>query len=208
MAHINIKKFLDANSSVSSVKVYKDGQYVDITSSNVAGAQIAPMQAVFLTATAGTRLHITLSEDMLEQGNSSTRLTRRMANQVRLTATSNRHSASCVVVSSSSGNDKFNSREDVTLLVGSEEGSGVAVYTIADGKALSIQRMKSATRIPVGFYLKQAGNVNLAFDASDDIWNSWRLKDKQTGRSYPLSGRITLEHVSTGSGRFFLEKLQ
>ena len=208
MAHINIEKFLKANPSVSSVKVYKDGQYVDITSSNVAGAQIAPMQAVFLTATAEKQLRIKLSEDMLEQGKSSTRLTRRMANQVRLTATSNRHSASCVVVSSSSGNDKFNSREDVTLLVGSEEGSGVAVYTIADGKALSIQRMRSATRIPVGFYLKQTGNVNLAFDASDDIWNSWRLKDQQTGRSYPLKGKITLDNVSTGSGRFFLEKVQ
>lgn len=209
MAHINIKKFLEANSSVSSVKVYKDGQYVDITGSNVAGAQIAPMQAVFLTATAAEKqLPITLSEDMLEQGKPSTRLTRRMANQVRLTATSNRHSASCVVVSSSSGNDKFNSREDVTLLVGSEEGSGVAVYTIADGKALSIQRMRSATRIPVGFYLKRTGNVSLAFDASDNIWSGWRLKDKQTGRSYPLKGRITLYNVSTGSGRFFLEKVQ
>lgn len=210
MAHINIKKFLDANRSVSSVKVYKDGQYVDITSSDVAdAAQIAPMQAVFLTATAAdTRLPITLSEDMLEQGKPSTRLTRRMANQVRLTATSNRHSASCVVVSSSSGNDKFNSREDVTLLVGSEEGSGVAVYTIADGKALSIQRMRSATRIPVGFYLKQTGNVSLTFDASDNTWIGWKLKDKQTGRSYPLKGRITLNDVSTGSGRFFLEKVQ
>lgn len=210
MAHINIKKFLDANPSVSSVKVYKGGQYVNITSSNVAdGAQIAPMQAVFLTATAAEKqLPITLSEDMLEQGKPSTRLTRRMANQVRLTATSNRHSASCVVVSSSSGNDKFNSREDVTLLVGSEEGSGVAVYTIADGKALSIQRMRSATRIPVGFYLKRTGNVSLTFDASDNTWNGWRLKDKQTGRSYPLKGRITLYNVSTGSGRFFLEKVQ
>lgn len=209
MAHINIKKFLDKNTRVTCVKIYQNGEYVDINNNNVAdAAQIAPMQAVFLTATAGTRLRITLSEDMLEQGKSSTRLTRRMANQVRLTATSNRHSASCVVVSSSSGNDKFNSREDVTLLVGSEEGSGVAVYTIADGKALSIQRMKSATRIPVGFYLKQAGNVNLAFDASDDIWNSWRLKDQQTGSSYPLKGKITLDNVSTGSGRFFLEKVQ
>lgn len=210
MAHINIEKFLEKNPSVSSVKVYKDGQYVDITLSNVTdGAQIAPMQAVFLeTEAEGYSYSVNLTEDMLEQGKPSTRLTRRMANQVRLTATSNRHSASCVVVSSSSGNDKFNSREDVTLLVGSEEGSGVAVYTIADGKALSIQRMKSATRIPVGFYLKQAGNVNLAFDASDDIWNSWRLKDKQTGRSYPLKGRITLYNVSTGSGRFFLEKVQ
>lgn len=210
MAHINIKKFLAKNTGVTCVKIYQNGKYVDINNNNAAdAAQIAPMQAVFLlTATAGTRLPITLSEDMLEQGNSSTRLTRRMANQVRLTATSNRHSASCVVVSSSSGNDKFNSREDVTLLVGSEEGSGVAVYTIADGKALSIQRMRSATRIPVGFYLKRTGNVSLAFDASDNIWSGWRLKDKQTGRSYPLKGRITLHNVSTGSGRFFLEKVQ
>ena len=210
MAHINIKKFLDENTGVTCVKIYQNGKYVDINKDNATdAAQIAPMQAVFLlTATAGTRLPITLSEDMLEQGQSSTRLTRRMANQVRLTATSNRHSASCVVVSSSSGNDKFNSREDVTLLVGSEEGSGVAVYTIADGKALSIQRMRSATRIPVGFYLKRTGNVSLAFDASDNIWSGWRLKDKQTGRSYPLKGRITLHNVSTGSGRFFLEKVK
>lgn len=209
MAHINIKKFLAKNTGVTCVKIYQNGEYVDINNNNVAdAAQIAPMQAVFLTATAGTRLRITLSEDMLEQGKSSTRLTRRMANQVRLTATSNGYSASCVVVSSSSGNDNYNSREDVTLLIGSEEGSGVAVYTIADGKALSIQRMKSVTRIPVGFYLKQAGNVNLAFDASDDIWNSWRLKDQQTGRSYPLKGKITLDNVSTSSERFFLERVQ
>ena len=210
MAHINIKKFLAKNTDVTCVKIYQNGEYVDINNNNVAdAAQIAPMQAVFLlTATAGTGLPITLSEDMLEQGKPSTRLTRRMANQVRLTATSNRHSASCVVVSSSSGNDNYNSREDATLLIGSEEGTGVAVYTIADGKALSIQRMKSATRIPVGFYLKQTGNVSLAFDDSDNAWNGWKLKDGQTGRSYPLSGRITLEHVSTGSGRFFLEKVQ
>lgn len=209
MAHINIKKFLEANSYVSSVKVYKDGQYVDITSSNVAnGAQIAPMQAVFLTATEGTSLCVTLSEDMLEQGSSSTKLTREMPDQMRLTATSNGHSASCTIVSSSSGNDNYNSREDATLLIGSEEGTGVAVYTIADGKALSIQRMKSATRIPVGFYLKQTGNVSLTFDDSDNAWNGWKLKDEQTGRSYPINGRITLNDVSTGSGRFFLEKVQ
>lgn len=210
MAHINIKRFLAKNIDViTCVKIYQNGEYVDINNNNVAdAAQIAPMQAVFLTATEGMSLRVTLSEDMLEQGSSSTKLTREMPDQMRLTATSNGHSASCTIVSSSSGNDNYNSREDATLLIGSEEGTGVAVYTIADGKALSIQRMKSATRIPVGFYLKQAGNVNLAFDASDDIWNSWRLKDQQTGRSYPINGRITLNDVSTGSGRFFLEKVQ
>ena len=210
MAHINIKKFLEANSSVSSVKVYKDGQYVDITSSNVAnGAQIAPMQAVFLeTEAEDTSYSVNLTEDMLEQGNSSGALTRALPEQLELLVTASGHTASCFVTLSSTANDSYDSREDALLLVGNEEGSGVAVFTAADGKALSIQRMKSATRIPVGFYLKQTGNVSLTFDDSDNAWNGWKLKDGQTGRSYPLSGRITLEHVSTGSGRFFLEKVQ
>ena len=210
MAHINIKKFLEANSSVSSVKVYKDGQYVDITSSNVAnGAQIAPMQAVFLeTEAEGTSYSVNLTEDMLEQGNSSGALTRALPEQLELLVTASGHTASCFVTLSSTANDSYDSREDALLLVGNEEGSGVAVFTAADGKALSIQRMRSATRIPVGFYLKQTGNVSLTFDASDNTWNGWKLKDEQTGRSYPINGRITLNDVSTGSGRFFLEKVQ
>lgn len=210
MAHINIKKFLEANSSVSSVKVYKDGQYVDITSSNVAnGAQIAPMQAVFLeTEAEDTRYSVNLTEDMLEQGNSSGALTRALPEQLELLVTASGHTASCFVTLSSTANDSYDSREDALLLVGNEEGSGVAVFTAADGKALSIQRMKSATRIPVGFYLKQTGNVSLTFDDSDNAWNGWKLKDEQTGRSYPINGRITLNDVSTGSGRFFLEKVQ
>lgn len=209
MAHINIEKFLEANPYVSSVKVYKDGQYVDIIRSNVAGAQIAPMQAVFLeTEAEGTRYSVNLTEDMLEQGNSSGALTRALPEQLELLVTASGHTASCFVTLSSTANDSYDSREDALLLVGNEEGSGVAVFTAADGKALSIQRMKSATRIPVGFYLKQTGDVSLTFDASDNTWNGWKLKDEQTGRSYPINGRITLNDVSTGSGRFFLEKVQ
>ena len=85
-------------------------------------------------------------------------------NQLRLTATSRGRSASCVVVPSSVASDDYDAREDATLLVGSEEGSGVAVYTVAGGKALSIQRMNQSGRIPVGFYLKEEGNVTLSFD--------------------------------------------
>lgn len=210
MSHINIKKFLAENSSVTSVKVYKGGEYVDITNDNVTTeAQIAPMQAVFLVMdNAGTDCRVTLTEDMLEQGNKETTFVRTLPKQLKLRATANGHTASCTVALSSAANDNYDSHEDAVLLVGSEEGSGVAVFTAADGKALSIQRMKSATRIPVGFYLKQTGNVSLTFDDSDNAWNGWKLKDEQTGRSYPLKGKITLDNVSTGSGRFFLEKVQ
>lgn len=211
MSHINIKKFLaENNPSVTSVKVYKGGEYVDITNDNVTTeAQIAPMQAVFLAMdNVGTNSSVRLTEDMLEQGNKQTTFVRTLPKQLKLRATANGYTASCTVALSSAANDNYDSHEDAVLLVGSEEGSGVAVFTAADGKALSIQRLRSATRIPVGFYLKQTGNVSLTFDASDNTWNGWKLKDEQTGRSYPINGRITLNDVSTGSGRFFLEKVQ
>lgn len=210
MSHINIKKFLAENRSVTSVKVYKGGEYVDITNDNVTTeAQIAPMQAVFLVMdNAGTDCRVTLTEDMLEQGNKETTFVRTLPKQLKLRATANGHTASCTVALSSAANDNYDSHEDAVLLVGSEEGSGVAVFTAADGKALSIQCLKSATRIPVGFYLKQEGDVSLTFDASDNTWNGWELKDEQTGSSYPIDGKLTLNNVSTGSGRFFLEKVQ
>lgn len=210
MSHINIKKFLAENSSVTSVKVYKGGEYVDINNDNVTDeAQIAPMQAVFLAmGNVGTNSGVTLTEDMLEQGNKETTFVRTLPKQLKLRATANGYTASCTVALSSAANDNYDSHEDAVLLVGSEEGSGVAVFTAADGKALSIQRLRSATRIPVGFYLKQTGDVSLTFDASDNTWNGWELKDEQTGSSYPIDGKITLNNVSTGSGRFFLEKVQ
>lgn len=210
MAHINIKKFLAKNTGITYVKVYQNKEYVDISNSNVAEtAQIAPMQAVFLVMdNAGTDCRVTLTEDMLGQGNKETTFVRTLPKQLKLRATANGHTTSCTVALSSAANDNYDSHEDAVLLVGSEEGSGVAVFTAADGKALSIQRLRSATRIPVGFYLKQTGDVSLTFDASDNTWNGWKLKDEQTGRSYPINGRITLNDVSTGSGRFFLEKLQ
>lgn len=211
MAHINIQKFLQANSSVTSVKVYEGGQYHDITSSNVTQqAQIAPMQAVFLEMKEeGTDCTIDLREDMLEQKKEENSVSvHALSNQLELLATVDGHTASCFVSLSSTANNSYDSSEDAILLVGSEEGSGVAVFTVADNKALSIQSIRSATRIPVGFYLKQEGDVSLTFDASDNTWNGWELKDEQTGSSYPIDGRITLNDVSTGSGRFFLEKLQ
>ena len=101
-----------------------------------------------------------------------------------------------------------NHSKNASLLLDEEANPEVAVYTVADGKALSIHYQQTDERIPLGFYMKQAGNVNLTFDDSDNAWNGWKLKDEQTGRSYPINGRITLNDVSTGSGRFFLEKVQ
>lgn len=214
MSHIDIRQFLAKNKkNVSSVLVYdKDNkEYVTIskdasTSSTSSITQIAPMEAVFLqTGSSAPSLTVELSDAMLVQGNSVSR-TAAAPNQLRLTATSRGHSASCVVVPSSAASDDYDAREDATLLVGSEEGSGVAVYTVAGGKALSIQRMNQSGRIPVGFYLKEEGNVTLSFDPQGDAWRGWNLVDQQTGKRYPLDSETNLGTVKSGAGRFYLER--
>ena len=213
MSHINISQFFKANPSVTEMFVYNkvEKDYETITKDGIATTQttqIAPMEAVFVkTENQGPSLAVTLNDDMLEEKNNGN-VSAMASNLLRLTANYQGYSSSCIIVASSTANDSYDGSEDAILLVGSEEGSGVAVFTAADGKALSIQCLKSATRIPVGFYLKQEGDVSLTFDASDNTWNGWKLKDEQTGRSYPINGRITLNDVSTGSGRFFLEKVQ
>lgn len=214
MSHIDIRQFLAKNAKeVSSVLVYDKNkkEYVTIsngasTSSTSSITQIAPMEAVFLqTGSSAPSLTVELSDAMLVQGNSVSR-TAAAPNQLRLTATSRGHSASCVVVPSSAASDDYDAREDATLLVGSEEGSGVAVYTVAGGKALSIQRMNQSGRIPVGFYLKEEGNVTLSFDPQGDAWRGWNLVDQQTGKRYPLDSETNLGTVKSGAGRFYLER--
>ena len=225
MTHLDIKKFLAANrSNVSAVEVYDGTKYVSITCDDHGNlistleetpTMVAPMEAIFVQAiNEGTKLSLNLTKEMFHQKgiSSRTRASRsgyaHSKGSLRMKATVSGESSSCILLCSSRYADAYRTSEDITALIDNDAKPAVAIFTVADRKALSIQRMRSATRIPVGFYLKQTGNVSLAFDASDDIWSGWRLKDKQTGRSYPLKGRITLDNVSTGSGRFFLEKVQ
>ena len=225
MTHLDIEKFLTANqTNVNAVEVYDGTQYVAITCDDQGNlistleetpTMVAPMEAVFVQAkNAGTSLSLNLTKEMFHLKGKSlrTRASRsgyaHSKGSLRMKATVSGESSSCILLCSSRYADAYRASEDITALIDNDAKPAVAIFTVADRKALSIQRMRSATRIPVGFYLKQTGNVSLAFDASDDIWSGWRLKDKQTGRSYPLKGRITLDNVSTGSGRFFLEKVQ
>ena len=225
MTHLDIKKFLAANqSNVNAVEVYDGTKYVAITCDDQSNlfstleetpTMVAPMEAVFVQAkNEGTSLSLNLTKEMFHQKgiSSLTRASRsgyaHSKGSLRMKATVSGESSSCILLCSSRYADAYRTSEDITALIDNDAKPAVAIFTVADRKALSIQRMRSATRIPVGFYLKRTGNVSLTFDASDNTWNGWKLKDEQTGRSYPINGRITLNDVSTGSGRFFLEKVQ
>ncbi|MDM8153189.1 hypothetical protein QUW14_02465 [Bacteroides gallinaceum] len=224
MTHLDFEKFLAANPNVNAVEVYDGTKYVAITCDDQGNlfstleetpTMVAPMEAVFVQAkNEGKSLSLKLTREMFHQKGKSlrTRASRsgyaHSKGSLRMKATVSGESSSCILLCSSRYADAYRTSEDITALIDNDAKPAVAIFTVADRKALSIQRMRSATRIPVGFYLKQTGNVSLTFDASDNTWNGWKLKDEQTGRSYPINGRITLNDVSTGSGRFFLEKVQ
>lgn len=216
MAHIHIQKLLEGNrGTISSLKIYRDGQYVTISCDGISSVQdaptlINPMESVFVTVqNKSSEISIKISEEMIVQSNLSSNTSRSHSvsiPQLYINANINNCKSSCVILQSASANDGYRNGENDLLLIESEAKPEVAVFTAAEGKALSIQRVNDANIIPVGFYMKSAGKVELTFQNNSDIWNQWKFVDSMTGKRYSLTGNILLENVSTGSSRFYLEK--
>lgn len=214
MAHINIRKFLNENSNViSDIQIYRNGSYVTVKADGTSSTLnvpvlIKPMEAVFITAkNRVSDIAITVSEDMITQATgSNARNTSNAFSRIYLNARRNNQTSSCVALQSGSAQDGYRSGEDAFLLIESEAKPEVAVYTAADGQALSIQYVYAAGRIPVGFFVKSQGRVELSFQTQGNDWDGWCFVDTQTGKRYSLTENITLDDVASGSGRFYLEK--
>ena len=125
---------------------------------------------------------------------------------LRINATVNGKTSSCVVLQSQSASDSYSSKEDISILIDNEVKPEVAVYTVAERKALAIQRIKSGKRIPLGLYLKQSGNVKLDFDNGSNFWEGWMLFDSKTGKKHSLRESIVFSNISSVSNRFYLIK--
>lgn len=226
MTHLDIREFLEQNSAnVSAVEIYDGSNYVPITLnggylvSTLAETPtlVAPMEAIFVKAgTPGTNLTVNLTKGMFHQetgpapaafrsrsisNNSSTQ-----NDMLRINATVNGKTSSCVVLQSQSASDSYSSNEDISILIDNEVKPEVAVYTVAEKKALAIQRIKSGKSIPLGLYLKQSGNVKLDFDNGSNFRKGWMLFDSKTGKKYSLRESIVFSNISSVSNRFYLIK--
>lgn len=225
MAHINIAKFLEANRSITAVKLY-DGNSIATISGSYATetgyTHIEPMQSFYVTTTKGSSLEVTFTADMQEAKpgyqvvNAPTAQTRAETrsltdgNTLRLTATCDSHSSTCLVRLSPSADDAYRMGEDSRLLIDTQAEPTVAVFTVADERALDIQQRRSGTDIPVGLRMKQRGRVTLTLShQKGDDWTGWTLVDRQTGRRYPLADgytHIDLGTTDTATGRLYLTK--
>ena len=215
MSYIDVEKFLLHNSNVNAIKFGETDNTV--TSSKAGGIQIAPMQAFYVVAKAPNlkELSITYTQDMFVQPSASTatRASRSVsapsASEMKISATSGGSVSTCSLIRSAGASDAYNAKEDIVSLIDEDFMPKVKVYTVADKRALDIQKMNNAKHVDLGFVVKDGTqNAEITLNYGNN-WKGWTLVDKQTGNRYKLNGNtvsVNAGALKSNDSRFYLEK--
>lgn len=236
MSYLDIKTFLTENKqSVQAIRIIDSesvfgeeeglvrislGKNGDL-SFDVAGEQsntIAPLQAFYVEALEGytsDNVNITYTSDMFVQPSASTatRSSRSpsvpTAGEMKISAVSGNSVSSCSLLRSAGASDAYNAKEDIVSLIDEDFMPKVKVYTVADKRALDIQKMSNATRVDLGFMVKDGSQqTEFTLDYGSN-WKGWTLVDKQTGKRYLLDGTsltVNAGAMKSNDGRFYLVK--
>lgn len=236
MSYLDIKTFLTENKrSVQAIRIIdsenvfgEEEGLVRISLSengnlsfDVAGEQsntIAPLQAFYVEASgdnASDNVDITYTSDMFVQPSASTatRSSRSAsvpaAGEMKISAVSGNSVSSCSLLRSAGASDAYNAKEDIVSLIDEDFMPKVKVYTVADKRALDIQKMSNATRVGLGFMVKDASQqTEFTLDYGSN-WKGWTLVDKQKGKRYLLDGTsltVNAGAMKSNDGRFYLVK--
>lgn len=220
MSYLDIQKFLQKNSSsVSAICVLSEEEkLITISLDSKEGIRtIAPLQAFYVVSnnTNSTQLDITYTSDMFVQPSASTaaRSSRSVsapaAGEMKISAVSGNSVSSCSLIRSAGASDAYNAKEDIVSLIDEDFMPKVKVYTVADKRALDIQKMNKAKHVDLGFVVKdgtQNAEITLNYGSN---WKGWTLVDKQTGNRYELNGNtvsVNAGALKSNDSRFYLEK--
>lgn len=220
MSYLDIQEFLQQNSgSVSAISVLsEEGDLITVSRDSKDGiCTIAPLQAFYVVSTNTTlnQLNVTYTSDMFVQPSASTatRSSRSAsvptAGEMKISAVSGNSVSSCSLLRSAGASDAYNAKEDVVALIDEDFMPKVKVYTVADKRALDIQKMSNATRVDLGFMVKDGSQqTEFTLDYGSN-WKGWTLVDKQTGKRYLLDGTsltVNAGAMKSNDGRFYLVK--
>lgn len=236
MSYLDIKTFLtENNQSVQAIRIIDSenifggeeglvrislGENGDLSFEGY-GEQsnsIAPLQAFYVEVSgdyASDNVDITYTSDMFVQPSASTatRSSRSAsvptAGEMKISAVSGNSVSSCSLLRSAGASDAYNAKEDVVALIDEDFMPKVKVYTVADKRALDIQKMSNATRVDLGFMVKDGSQqTEFTLDYGSN-WKGWTLVDKQTGKRYLLDGTsltVNAGAMKSNDGRFYLVK--
>lgn len=237
MSYLDIKTFLTENnqSSVQAIRIIDSesvfgeeeglvrislGENGDLSFEGY-GEQsntIAPLQAFYVEMSedyASDNVNITYTSDMFVQPSASTatRSSRSAsvptAGEMKISAVSGNSVSSCSLLRSAGASDAYNAKEDIVSLIDEDFMPKVKVYTVADKRALDIQKMNNAKHVDLGFIVKDGTkNVEITLNYGSN-WKGWTLVDKQTGNRYELNGNtvsVNAGALKSNDSRFYLEK--
>ena len=236
MSYLDIKTFLTENKqSVQAIRIIDSenifggeeglvrislGENGDL-SFDVAGEQsntIAPLQAFYVEVSgdyASDNVNITYTSNMFVQPSASTATGSSRsasvptAGEMKISAVSGNSVSSCSLLHSAGASDAYNAKEDIVSLIDEDFMPKVKVYTVADKRALDIQKMSNATRVGLGFMVKDGSQqTEFTLDYGSN-WKGWTLVDKQTGKRYLLDGTsltVNAGAMKSNDGRFYLVK--
>ena len=213
MAYISVKEFMTYN-NINELKMYDgntnrtvlmNGGDVLTSDSEQAGV-IAPMQSVLVKTSATT---INFTATMQVQPVQATPASRSMNNGLYISASKGGYTATCMLVKSEAADNAYRVSEDAEILMDGDSVPIVEVFTVVGSKALNIQQVRDAVRIPLGVCLRTPGDVRLMFSSDDVNWEDWKLEDTKTGQTYSmkeLKQGITVAGMQSNSGRLVFVK--
>lgn len=213
MAYISVSAFMREN-GITELRMY-DGNTnrtvlinggVALTSDSELPAVIAPMQSVLVKTSATT---INFTATMQVQPVQATPASRSMNNGLYISASKGGYTATCMLAKSEAADNAYRVSEDAEILMDGESVPIVEVFTVVGSKALNIQQVRDAVRIPLGICLRTPGDVRLMFSSDDVNWEDWKLEDTKTGQTYSmkeLKQGITVAGMQSNSGRLVFVK--
>ena len=222
MSRMNIKKFLEENENVSSVKVEVEnelGGMEEQTVSKVASTgnatTIAPMQAFYVTTNdeASKQITLRLTPEMIGGSKKATEESKPAEAKglkvcVESLKTRSKSAAMLVMENSETAYDvsagsSFKTSVLVPTLLDSEVKPPLKVFGIQQSQAYDILPMTGATSL--GIYLSQKDSISIEVKPIQGVdMSGYVLHDMLSGADYSLDSPLIISDAETSLGRFVI----
>jgi len=193
------------------------------TTDGEAPRYLAPMHAVLVVKTgdAAKTLDIKITKSMLVTSNGSkegnivkaTSAPRRAAalsaeKAIYIKAETERFTSTALLLEDADASDAYSQEEDAEVFLLDRSKTPFAIYTVADNKALAINRISDLDVVPLGFYAQNENeSEEVSFTGNDAYLSEWDLVDNTTGNRETLYDGFTttLSMNEDGVIRYYLE---
>jgi len=185
---------------------------------------LAPLQSFFVklkdgepAATAGAPRYVTFTADMQRSASSASVTLQAPARRtpaaasatqgvLRITARRDGYGSAALLRVTPAASSGYDPREDAeTLLDSNASADGVpTVYTLADGRALTINSLDRPVRIPLGVESSDDRPVTLRFSGAESLDADLFFLDAVTGEAQSLAADLEVTVPGRTLGRYFL----